>query len=170
VKNTSQFYSDVSSSDNDCSLGKIFEVEESIRVESEIVTGNVLGHRRSSTDGDNDSIGRVLTLFVGSSVSLVGRVSRADREGVLVYETSVTGNVFYSVLFDVYKQKMTLQPASNRVDWTWKLTLLVDTVQSLNVLVSLVFESRPIDLGVLFRDGESVRVCLVKLLPVVTST
>jgi len=110
VKNTSQFYGNVSSSDNDSSLGKIFEVEESIRVESEIVTRNVLRHRRSSTDGDNDSISRVLTLFVGSSVSLVGRVSRADREGVLVDETSVTGNVFYSILFDVYKQQITSKP------------------------------------------------------------
>lgn len=48
------------------------------------------------------------------------------------------------------------------------LTLLVDTVQAFNVLVSLVLESGPVDLGVLLGNLESISVRLVKFLPTIT--
>jgi hypothetical protein len=101
VKDTSQFDGDVTSSDDDCLLREILEVEESVRVETKIVTGNIFRHSGSSPDGDNDSIGGVLTFLVGSSVSLVGGVGRGDGKGVLVDETSVSSDVLDLVLFDV---------------------------------------------------------------------
>lgn len=161
MEDTSQFDSDVASSNDDSLLGEILEVEESIRVKSQIVTRNILGKSRSSSDSDNDSVGSVLALFISSSVSLVGGVGGRNGKSVLVDETSVSSNVFNSILLDVCGTRGRESATARRAESCSELTLLIDTVQSLNVLVSLVLESRPVDFSVLFGNSETIRVGLV---------
>lgn len=102
MKDTSQFDGDVSRTDDNGALREIFEVEEPIRVETEVVTGDILGEGRSTSNGDNDSVRSVLTFLVGSSVGLLGGVSRRNRESVLVDESSVSRNILDTVFLDIY--------------------------------------------------------------------
>lgn len=101
MKDSSKLDGDVARADNDSALGKLLEVEEAVRVEAEVVAGDVLGKGRSATDGDDEAVGGVLTLNVGTAVSLRLGVGGDDGDGVLVEELGVTGDVVDAVLLDV---------------------------------------------------------------------
>ena len=102
MEDAGQFDGDVASTDDNGTLRQLFEVEEPVRVEAEIVTRDLLRQSRSSADSDDETVRGVLPFLVCPAVGLRFRVSRNDRDRVLVFELGVSGNVFDIVFFDVY--------------------------------------------------------------------
>lgn len=167
VEDASKLDSDVTSSNDDDALGQLLEVEEAVTVETELGTFNLLRLGGSSSNGNDNAVGRVLALDVGSTVNLGLGVGGLDGEGVGIDERSVSGDVLDLVLLDICTPSLiSLGHVGLRAD-TATLTSLVDAVQSLNVLVSLALESRPVNLGLILGDLVAVGVGLVQLLPVV---
>lgn len=70
MEDAGQLDSDVTGTDDDGTLRQLFEVEETVRVEAEIVPRNVLRQSRSSADSDDETVRGVLPFLVCPAVGL----------------------------------------------------------------------------------------------------
>lgn len=101
MEDAGQLDSDIAGTDDHRTLRQLFEVEEPVRVEAEIVPRDLLRQSRSSADSDDEPVRGVLPFLVCAAVGLRFRVGRNDRDRVLVFELGVSSNVFDMVFFDV---------------------------------------------------------------------
>lgn len=101
VQDAGELDGDVARTDDDGALGELLEVEEAVRVEAVLVAGDVLGQGRRAADGDDEAVGRVGALDVGTAVRLALRVRRDDGDLALAGELGVARDVLDLVLLDV---------------------------------------------------------------------
>lgn len=160
MEDTGKLDGNVAGTDDDSALGEVLEVEETVRVEAKLVTGNVLRKSRGTANGDDEAVGSKLALLLRAAVRI--RVGRDNSKGVLVVELGVASDVLDTILLDVCGKNMSIlrieEGGAPRLR-----TALVDAVQALDVLVPLLLDRRPVDLCRIFRDLIAVRVGLVKL-------
>lgn len=101
MQDARQLDSNVASTDDGGALRELLKVEEAVRVEAVLVAGDVLRERRSTTDGNDEAVGRVLALDIGTAVRLRLGVGRDDGNRLLVDELGVARNILNAVLLDV---------------------------------------------------------------------
>ena len=131
IENTSEFNSDISSTNNNDSLGLFFNIKESIRVDTVRSTGDIIigGNGRSTTDGNHD----LLRFHLVLCSILLGDF---DSVGIDKFGPSIM--IVYVLLVQVALADHQLMSISVNQS-------LLDTVQSLDVGISLGLEGVPVE-------------------------
>lgn len=108
VEDTSKLNGNVPGPDDDGPLGQLLEIKETIAVNSKLRSLNVLGFCGGAADGNDNSIGRVLALDIGSPLNFGLGVGGGDGESVGVDEAGVAGDVSDVVFLDVCERPVSM--------------------------------------------------------------